>query len=110
MVEAYFEFARDRRTAMLFIHASAYASFLPAHATLVAEIKSASFRRILSFFAGHSEAGRVVAMPLELLEVLVIGPVAELTRRWLADDAVDLREAARVLPARIFASITRGST
>jgi AcrR family transcriptional regulator len=106
IVEAYLGFARHERPAMSFIHASAYASFLPAHAALIAESKSAQLASVVAFFAKHVEAGRVVALPVALLEIMVIGPVAELTRRWLADsNTIDLELAQRLLPARIVASI-----
>jgi hypothetical protein len=68
-----------------------------------------SFARMLelrAFFAKHAAAGRLVVMPEALLEVLVIGPVAELVRRWLFDPAgLDLDAAGEVLPERILASI-----
>lgn len=35
IVTAYLSYARERRSAISFIHASAYASFLPAHAELI---------------------------------------------------------------------------
>jgi hypothetical protein len=61
---------------------------------------------IRAFFAKHTAAGRVVPMPEWLLEVLVIGPVAELPRRWLADPSVIQLELAQpMLTERIIASI-----
>jgi AcrR family transcriptional regulator len=111
VVEAYLRFARSERTQMSFIHASAYASFLPAHAAQIAESK-ARMHEIRAFFAEHSARGRIVPMPDWLLEGLVIGPVAELTRRWLADPStISLELAREVLPERILASIrTRSRT
>jgi AcrR family transcriptional regulator len=105
IVCGYLEYAQTRRSAMSFIHASAYASFLPAHAGLIAESKQGMLP-LRTFFAEHARKGRVVAMPEALLEVLVIGPVAELVRRWLsAPESIDLHEAQRTLPARVVASI-----
>ena len=105
IVTAYLTFARKHRSAMSFIHASAYASFLPAHAETIQESK-ARMLEIRAFFAAHAAAGRIIDMPVSLLEVLVIGPVAELTRRWLsAPSSFDLELAEQTLPDRIVASI-----
>lgn len=105
VVAAYLGFARAQRTQMSFIHTSAYASFLPAHAAQI-EHSKARMHEIRAFFAKHTAAGRIVAMPEWLLEVLVIGPVAELTRRWLVDPStIQLELAQPVLAQRIVASI-----
>lgn len=110
VVEAYLGFARSQRTQMSFIHSAAYASFLPAHAAQIAESK-ARMHEIRGFFAKHMAAGRIAPMPEWLLEVLVIGPVAELTRRWLADPStIQLELAQRVLAERIVASIQVADT
>lgn len=105
VVEAYLRFARTQRAQMSFIHASAYASFLPAHAPQIAE-SEARMHEIRAFFAKHAAAGRIATMPVWLLEILVIGPVAELTRRWLSDPhTIQLELAQPILADRIFASI-----
>lgn len=105
VVESYLQFARTQRTQMSFIHASAYASFLPAHAAQIAASK-ARMQEIRAFFAKHGAAGEIAPMPEWLLEVLVIGPVAELTRRWLSEpNTFQLELAAPILTERILASI-----
>ncbi|GIH79894.1 TetR family transcriptional regulator [Planobispora longispora] len=122
--EAYLGFARDRRAAAHFIHASAYAAFLPAHAGRIARAKEPAMRRIAAWLGPHIAAGRIVDLPGPLLEMLVVGPLAETTRRWLAtgpaesahrgtgrgagsgaDPGVDLEAAARLLPERIWRSV-----
>jgi AcrR family transcriptional regulator len=108
IVEAYLTFARRERAAMSFIHTSAYASFLPAHADLIKAAKAPRLAPIHAFFSRRAEAGEVVPLPLPLLEVVVIGPVAELTRRWLADHSeLDLDQAARQLPGCIHRAIAK---
>jgi AcrR family transcriptional regulator len=108
LVRSYLAFAREERTAMLFIHASSYASFLPAHEALIADSKAPRMEAMRAFFDRHATAGELLPLSPELLEVLLIGPVAELTRRWLAGDTrIDLEQAARTLPPRLYASITR---
>ncbi|MGI5456897.1 TetR/AcrR family transcriptional regulator [Streptomyces sp. CA-249302] len=52
------------------------------------------------------ESGELAPLPLPLVESLVLGPVVAVARRWLSGiHDVDLDEAARVLPDRIWRSI-----
>ncbi|HEX2316117.1 MAG TPA: TetR/AcrR family transcriptional regulator [Thermomonospora sp.] len=108
-VRAYLDFTRDERPSAHFVHASAYAGFLPAHAGRIAALKGPRMARIDAWLRPHVQAGRVADLPGPLLEMLVIGPVAETSRRWLAGDpAVDLAEAARLLPDRVWAAVRAG--
>jgi AcrR family transcriptional regulator len=108
IIGAYANFAETERAAMLFIHASAYASYLPAHAEQIAATKAPRLAAIFAFFERHAAAGSIVSLPPELLEVLVMGPIFELTRRWLAgDEAIDLARALRLLPERVCRAIER---
>jgi AcrR family transcriptional regulator len=106
VARAYLRFTRERSDAARFIHASAYAAFLPAHAAVLAESKAPRIARLVEWMAPHIAAGRVADLPPAVMEMLLIGPVAETARRWLsADHAIDLDEAAAVLPARIWRSL-----
>jgi hypothetical protein len=58
-----------------------------------------------AWLAPHVRDGSVVDIPDPLTEMLLIGPVAELSRRHLAGAPADLAKAARVLPDRIWASL-----
>jgi AcrR family transcriptional regulator len=106
LVETYVRHAEQNRHAALFIHASSYASFLPAHAQLVAAEKLPRLERIRAQFRRHVEAGRIVPLPEPLLEVMLIGPVAEAVRRALAGAPdIDLGQVARVLPERVYRAV-----
>lgn len=107
LVRAYLEFARTQPVAARFIHASAYASFLPAHADAIVLSKSEPLARIRAFFMQHVRAGALVELNESWLEMLLIGPVAEVTRRQLAGEPFDLTQAAEVLAPRIWRSISR---
>lgn len=108
LVRAYLRYTAERPASARFIHASAYASFLPAHAAAIAAAKAPRLEAILAWLRPHIRAGRIVALPEPLIEVLVIGPVAEAARRWLAGAPdLDLEEAARVLPERIWRALRR---
>lgn len=106
LVRAYLAFTRERPAAALFIHAQSYASFLPKHAEVVHAAREPRLRVLLGWLEPHVKAGRIARVPAPLFEMLVVGPVAETARRWLAKDpAVDLDAAARVLPPRIWRSV-----
>ncbi|MET9351723.1 hypothetical protein ABZY14_01695 [Streptomyces sp. NPDC006617] len=52
------------------------------------------------------DAGEIAPLPMPLLETLVLGPVVAVARRHLSGVRdVDLDEAARVLPERIWRSV-----
>jgi len=102
LVVAYLRFTQEHRAAAHFIHASSCASFLPAHADAIAAAKAPKIEAILAWPRPHVQAGRVVDLPGPLTEMLVIGPAAETSRRWLAGTpAIDLTQASRLLPERI---------
>jgi AcrR family transcriptional regulator len=106
VVTAYLRFVEEHPDRARFVHASAYASYLPAHAGAIAEIKAPRMARMREWLAPHVAAGSVVDLPDPLLEMLLIGPVAELSRRWLAGATdIDLAKAARVLPDRVWAAL-----
>jgi AcrR family transcriptional regulator len=107
LVTAYLRFTEGHRAAAQFIHASAYASFLPAHAAAIAAAKTPKIDALLAWLRPHVQAGLVVDLPEPLTEMLVIGPVAETARRWLAGaPGIDLAQASRLLPERIWHSIS----
>lgn len=108
VVTAYLSFVMDESAKARFIHASAYAAYLPAHPGVIEEAKYPRMRRIAEWLAPHVEAGAIVDLPDPLTEMLLIGPVAEISRRWLSGARVDLARAAKLLPARTWAAL-RGS-
>jgi AcrR family transcriptional regulator len=106
LVESYLRFTEQHRPAAHFIHASSYADFLPAHAPVIAAAKAPRIDALLAWLRPHVAAGRVVDLPAWLVEMLLIGPVAETARRWLAEaPGIDLALAARLLPERIWRSL-----
>jgi AcrR family transcriptional regulator len=105
VVTAYFGFVTAQPAKARFIHASAYASYLPAHAEMIAEAKRPRVARIGAWLAPHVAAGSIVDLPDPLTEMLLIGPVAEMSRRWLVDPTYDIAKAAQLLPDRIWAAL-----
>lgn len=105
-VRAYLGFAAAHRAEAGFVHTSAYAAFLPAHAAAIAAAKEPLLRRMADWVRPHVAAGEVVDLPPALLEMLLIGAAAETTRRWLAGaPGIDLAEASELLPERVWCSL-----
>ena len=107
LARAYLAFTSDHSTEARFIHASSYATFLPTHAGAIQSAKAGSLARLQRWLEPHVRSGEIVDLAPPLFEMLVIGPVAETARRWLAggQHGIDLGEATRVLPDRIWRSV-----
>ncbi|MEW2631015.1 TetR/AcrR family transcriptional regulator [Streptomyces sp. NPDC048389] len=109
LVRAYLRFTEEHRDAALFIHASAYSGYLASHAEEVRAAKGAMLAPVAAWMRPRMEAGEIAPIAPSLVEVLVLGPAAEAARRWLASTYdMDLDEAARVLPDRIWRSLQPG--
>lgn len=105
VVTAYLDFVATQPAKARFIHASAYATYLPTHAHMIAEMKQPRMARMAAWLAPHVKAGSIVDLPDPLTEMLLIGPIAELSRRWLNGANIDLTKAAKLLPQRIWAAL-----
>lgn len=107
-VVAYLGFTADHPDKARFIHAAPYAIDLGPHAERIAADKAARLNRLIGWIRVHMDEGTVADLPMAQVEMLLIGPVAEVTRRWLAGaPEIDLAESARVLPERIWQSLRR---
>jgi AcrR family transcriptional regulator len=107
IVVAYLRFTERNPAAARFIHASAYAGYLAAHASTISAAKAGKLAAVAGWLRPRIAAGEIIDIPDSLLEVLLIGPVAETARRWLAGAPLDLGQAARILPERIWRSVRR---
>lgn len=108
LVTAYLRFTEDHADAALFLHASAYAGYVNAHAEEIRAVKEPLRQTIAAWLAPRIAAGEIAPIPESLIEAVVIGPIAEVARRWLSStyDA-DLAEARRVLPELIWRSLSQ---
>ncbi|MEV4169229.1 TetR/AcrR family transcriptional regulator [Nonomuraea sp. NPDC049709] len=105
-VVAYLGFTADHPDKARFIHAAPYALDLGPYAERIAAAKAPRLERLNGWIRGHMDAGTVARLPVAQVEMLLIGPVAEVTRRWLAGaPEIDLEESARILPDRIWRSL-----
>ncbi|MEU9856356.1 TetR/AcrR family transcriptional regulator [Streptomyces sp. NPDC047974] len=108
LVRAYLLFTEEHPDAALFLHASAYAGYLTAHAEKIRATKEPFRQAVAAWLGPRIAAGEIEPIPESLIEAVVIGPIAEVARRWLSStyDA-DLAEARRVLPELIWRSLRR---
>ncbi|WP_017241368.1 TetR/AcrR family transcriptional regulator [Streptomyces sp. SS] len=107
VITAYLRFTEEHPDAALFIHASAYSGHLVAHADRIRAAKEPLLSAIGDWIRPLAEAGEIAPTPGPVIEALVIGPAAETARRWLSSTYdVDLAEAARVLPDRVWRSLS----
>jgi AcrR family transcriptional regulator len=106
IVRSYLAFTARERTAAMFIHLSPSERFLPAHAASIAADKAPRLERITRAIRPHVRSGAIARLPEPLLEMLIIGPAAEIARRWLSGaPGIDLEEASRLVPERIWRSV-----
>ncbi|MGW6021004.1 TetR/AcrR family transcriptional regulator [Streptomyces sp. NPDC055099] len=106
LVRAYMKFIQENPEAARLLHSS-YADRLGmAQARQIRDAQEARLSPLTAWMQQHVDSGEVAPIPMALLEGLVLGPVVATARRWLAGfDDVDLDQAARVLPERIWRSI-----
>ncbi|MFI9798506.1 TetR/AcrR family transcriptional regulator [Streptomyces sp. NPDC052302] len=106
LTEAYFDFIREHRDAALFLHASDTNRHGMARARELRDAQEARLSPLAQWVAPRVASGELADLPGPLFESLVLGPVVATARRWLSDMGdVDLDEAARVLPDRIWLAV-----
>ncbi|GGV55074.1 TetR family transcriptional regulator [Streptomyces longisporoflavus] len=106
LVRAYLTFVQEHPDAARLLHSS-YADRLGmAQARQLRDAQEARLSPMTAWMQRHVDSGEVAALPMPLIEALVLGPVVATARRWLSGfDDVDLDEAARVLPERVWRSL-----
>lgn len=106
LVRAYLTFIQENPDAARLLHSS-YADRLGmAQARQLRDAQEARLSPLTAWMQQHVDSGEVAPLPMSLVEGLVLGPVVATARRWLAGfDDVDLDQAARLLPERIWRSI-----
>ncbi|WP_326701419.1 TetR/AcrR family transcriptional regulator [Streptomyces sp. NBC_01754] len=106
LVRAYLAFVREHRDAALFLHSPLADRDGMRRGQELRDAQEARISAFAQWVEPRIESGEVARMPLALIESLVLGPVIGVARRHLAGiDDVDLEEAARILPDRIWRSL-----
>ncbi|MFE0100464.1 TetR/AcrR family transcriptional regulator [Streptomyces sp. NPDC059009] len=107
LVRTYLAFVQEHPDAARLLHSS-YADRLGmAQAKQLRDAQEARLSPLADWVRAHIEAGELAPLPVPLVEALVMGPVIATARRWLSGiDDVDLDQAARILPERIWCSLS----
>ncbi|MFG3053662.1 TetR/AcrR family transcriptional regulator [Kitasatospora sp. NPDC048239] len=106
LVQAYLRFTREQHDAALFLHASTNSGYLATHTEEIRDARAAKLGSLAALLRPRIESGEIAPVPEPMLEVLLLGPVAETARRWLSGGYdIDLAEASRVLPERIWRAL-----
>ncbi|MEV7193911.1 TetR/AcrR family transcriptional regulator [Streptomyces sp. NPDC093510] len=106
IVRAYLAFIQEHPDAARLLHSS-YADRLGmAQAKQLRDAQEARLSPLTDWVSLHIASGELAPLSVPMVEALVMGPVVATARRWLSGlDDVDLDEAARVLPDRIWRSL-----
>ncbi|WP_338697549.1 TetR/AcrR family transcriptional regulator [Streptomyces sp. Q6] len=106
VVQTYLGFVEEHPDAARLLHSSYADRMNMAQARQVRDAQEARLSPVAAWVDGRIAAGELVALPLPLIEGLILGPVVATARRHLSGlDDVDLAQAARVLPDRIWRSL-----
>ncbi|MFD7919001.1 TetR/AcrR family transcriptional regulator [Streptomyces sp. NPDC059740] len=106
VVTAYLDFVRDHPDAARLLHSATADRFGMAHARQVRDSQEARLSPMAAWITDRVAAGELAPLGTPLLESLVLGPVVAVARRALAVGDVDLAEATRTLPDRIWRAIS----
>jgi AcrR family transcriptional regulator len=109
LVRSYLTWVAGNREAARYIHAAAsQAELLESWKGEMAQWKGALVSPFVQWFQGHIDAGRIVALPPALMEVVVVGPPAEFARRWLSGvPGLQMEAALKSLPDAVWRSVQR---
>ncbi|MFE6037807.1 TetR/AcrR family transcriptional regulator [Streptomyces sp. NPDC056452] len=107
LVRTYLTFIQEHPDAARLLHSS-YADRLGmAQARQLRDAQEARLSPMAEWVRQHIGTGELAPLSVPLVEALVMGPVVATARRWLSGvDDVDLDEAARILPDRIWRSLS----
>ncbi|AZM57805.1 TetR/AcrR family transcriptional regulator [Streptomyces sp. WAC 01529] len=107
LVRVYLTFIQEHPDASRLLHSSYADRVGMAQAAQLRDAQEARLSPLTAWVRLHTESGEIAALEAPMVEALVMGPIVATARRWLSgiDDA-DLDQAARVLPERIWRSIS----
>jgi AcrR family transcriptional regulator len=106
VVRTYLAFVQEHREASLLLHSSYADRLTMPDARRLRDAQEARLTPLAAWVDHYVGKGEMAPLPPSLIESLVLGPVIGVSRRWLTIGDVDLDEAARVLPDRIWRSIS----
>ncbi|MER6255215.1 TetR/AcrR family transcriptional regulator [Streptomyces sp. NPDC001584] len=105
VVLAYLDFVQGHPDAARLVHSVTADRLGMARAREIRDTQEARLTPITLWIHAHQESGELARLPAPLIESLALGPVVAVVRRWLTVGDLDLEEAARELPDRIWRSV-----
>ncbi|MFF5299200.1 MULTISPECIES: TetR/AcrR family transcriptional regulator [unclassified Streptomyces] len=108
IVRTHLAFVREHRDAALLLHSARTDQRNMIQARELRDSQEARLSVFATWVQSHVDSGELAPLSPPLLESLVLGPLVGVVRRWLSgidDVELDLDEAARVLPDRIWRSV-----
>ncbi|MCM9083396.1 MULTISPECIES: TetR/AcrR family transcriptional regulator [Streptomyces] len=105
VVLAYLDFVQAHPHAARLIHSVTADRQGMARAHEIRDTQEARLTPITLWIRAHQESGELAELSPALIESLAMGPVVAVVRRWLTVGDLDLEEAARELPDRIWRSV-----
>ncbi|MET7569530.1 TetR/AcrR family transcriptional regulator [Streptomyces sp. NPDC005492] len=109
IVRTYLTFVREHRDAALLLHSSRTDQRNMTRARELRDSQEARLSVFALWIQCHVDSGELAPLPPALIESLVLGPLIGVARRWLSgvdDTELDLDQATRVLPDRIWRSVS----
>ncbi|MFG3153094.1 TetR/AcrR family transcriptional regulator [Streptomyces sp. NPDC048219] len=110
LVRAYLSFVREHPEAGRLLHSSRADRLGMAQAKQLRDTQEARLTPLADWLQRYVDKGELAPLSPALIETLVLGPVIGASRRWLTVGDIDLDEAARVLPERIWRSVSADGT
>ncbi|WP_149562919.1 TetR/AcrR family transcriptional regulator [Streptomyces cacaoi] len=105
LVRAYFAFVREHPEAARLVHSARADHHGMGHAGEIRDFQQVRISSIAGWVGARQASGELAPLPGPFIESLVLGPVVGAARRWIAVGDIDLDEALRTLPERIWRSV-----
>ncbi|MFF7337891.1 TetR/AcrR family transcriptional regulator [Streptomyces sp. NPDC008163] len=106
LTEAYLRFIQKHPDAARLMHSVTADREAITNARQLRGAQEARLAPLAAWLHAHQESGELVALPLPVLESLILGPVTSIARRWLAVGDIDIEEAIRTVPHHIWRSVS----
>ncbi|MEV5605253.1 TetR/AcrR family transcriptional regulator [Streptomyces sp. NPDC052299] len=106
LTETYLRFVQEHPDAARLMHSVTADREAITNARQLRGAQEARIAPLAAWLHAHRESGELAALPLPVLESLILGPVTSIARRWLAVGDIDIEEAIRTVPYHIWRSVS----
>ncbi|WP_330314278.1 MULTISPECIES: TetR/AcrR family transcriptional regulator [unclassified Streptomyces] len=106
LTETYLRFIQEHPDAARLMHSVTVDREAITNARQLRGAQEARIAPLAAWLHAHQESGELVALPIPVLESLILGPVTSIARRWLAVGDIDIEEAIRTVPYHIWRSVS----